>query len=386
MWTSGKTHLVADALSRSPAFSPGEEDVEHVHVFHTVSEDPQLEQLVQEARDDKEYQEVISTVLADVPHGELPLDHPAREYGTVRNKLSVEQDLLIMNGKIVVPFKARERILQALHVPHNGIVKTRVAARQLYYWPKMNHQIQQLIDSCEACQRFRASQQHEPLMMTESDHAFDAVGADLFHHKGNNYLVLVDRFSGFPIVSELKNTSTASVISKMHNWFLLYGFPRIIRTDGGPQFRSDFKGFCKEHGIKHEVSSPHHPRSNGLAESAVKNVKSLLKKCDNFKDFEKRLAAWRNSPRHDGFSPSEMMFGRRLRGNLPALPEMFLPIDIQEASDARKKQIELIKSKADHRLSELPKLKVGQHVSVQDPISKKWDSRGVVWLWSFLLS
>ena len=50
-WTAGKTHLVADTLSRAPAFSPGEEDAKLAHVFHTIAEDPKLAELVQEAND-----------------------------------------------------------------------------------------------------------------------------------------------------------------------------------------------------------------------------------------------------------------------------------------------------------------------------------------------
>ena len=76
-------------------------------------------------------------------------------------------------------------------------------------------------------------------MMTESDQVFDAVGADSFCYNGHCFLILVDQFSGFPLVTKLKKTSTASIISKMYDRFLLYGFPSVIRTDGNPQFCSD---------------------------------------------------------------------------------------------------------------------------------------------------
>ena len=55
-------------------------------------------------------------------------------------------------------------------------------------------------------------------------------------------------------------------------------FPRIIRTDGGPQFRSEFHDFCTKFSIIHEVSSPYHPASNGAAEAGVKAVKALMLK------------------------------------------------------------------------------------------------------------
>ena len=147
----------------------------------------------------------------------------------------------------------------------------------------------------------------------ESDHAFETVGTDLFQYKGCNYLVLVYLLYGLTLVTELKKTSTASVISEMHYWFLLYGFLHLLKTDGDPQFHSEIKDFCSKHRIKHEVSSPHYPKTNGLAECAVKNVKSLLKKCNNFDDFQCRLVvAWRNCPRSDGFSPLQMILGKRL--------------------------------------------------------------------------
>ena len=67
---------------------------------------------------------------------------------------------------------------------------------------------------------------------------------------------------------------------KLTFWFNLLGWPENIRTDSGPQFRSEFDDFGENFYILHELSSPYHPDSNGLAEAAVKNAKSLLKKCE----------------------------------------------------------------------------------------------------------
>ena len=36
--------------------------------------------------------------------------------------------------------------------------------------------------------------------------------------------------------------------------------------------------FCNENNIVHELASAYNPKSNGLAEAAVKNVKLLMKK------------------------------------------------------------------------------------------------------------
>ena len=50
-------------------------------------------------------------------------------------------------------------------------------------------------------------------------------------------------------------------------------------SDNGPQFiSSEFQQFCKTNGIRHILVAAYHPKSNGLAERAVKIVKDGLKK------------------------------------------------------------------------------------------------------------
>ena len=46
--------------------------------------------------------------------------------------------------------------------------------------------------------------------------------------------MLVDRYSGYVWTDKLKDTSTATVTEKLNSWFVEYGYPEYIRTDGGP--------------------------------------------------------------------------------------------------------------------------------------------------------
>ncbi len=91
---------------------------------------------------------------------------------------------------------------------------------------------------------------------------------------------MVDHYSGYPFVRRLSTTTAAAVTRTLAGWWELFGFPSVIRADGGPQFRClEFLDFCKRRDIELETSSPYNPRSNGLAEAAVKNCKKLLLKC-----------------------------------------------------------------------------------------------------------
>ena len=72
------------------------------------------------------------------------------------------------------------------------------------------------------------------------------------------------------------------------------------------------------HSISHELTSPYNPESNGLAESAVKNLKSLVLKCkDSGEDLKCAISACRNMAREDGITPSQAFFNRRQRQVLP---------------------------------------------------------------------
>ena len=105
------------------------------------------------------------------------------------------------------------------------------------------------------------------------------VGADMFHFAGKEYLLAVDFFSGFKWVTEMKKLDTNEVIKHFSHWFSQgCGFPRSLRCDSGPQFRSSLNNWLDEMGIVRETSSAYNPQSNGLAEKSVQDIKACIKK------------------------------------------------------------------------------------------------------------
>ena len=128
-------------------------------------------------------------------------------------------------------------------------------------------------------------------------------------------------------------------------------------------------------GIRSEPSSPYHPESNGLAESSVKHMKSLLFKCKYERsNFDRALAQWLQTPREDGYSPSDLFFKRHLRGLLPSVPRT---IDVQKGGGARdRKQKEYRDQMSKH--APLAPLMVDDWVVLQDPKSGLWDTRGKI--------
>ena len=138
--------------------------------------------------------------------------------------------------------------------------------------------------------------------------------------------------------------------------------------------------FMKNWGINHVFSVPHFPSSNGLAESAVKAVKNLLAYSTANGDIESEtflqgLLEFRNTPRNNGQSPAEMIFGHHLRSIVPAHTSTFDKKwqDVANNSDKVATEPPVITGGRN-----LVPIKVGQDVWVQDPSTKRWSTTGTV--------
>ena len=138
--------------------------------------------------------------------------------------------------------------------------------------------LKQLINRCKPCQRLRPSLPKEPIITTTAEFPMQKTSADLFQVGTTHYLIMVDRYSRYPFVTKLNNIANSAITTHLTAWFRWAGYPASIRTDGRAQFRGQFKAYCGQNGINHELSSPYHPESNGHSEAAVKNIKYLLLK------------------------------------------------------------------------------------------------------------
>ena len=383
-WVEGKAHAIADALSRAPVFAPTEQDCEEeeVHLRAVIASDPRLQFLFDEAERDQEYQEILNTFNAGVDLAKLPNEHPAKALKNIWNRISVYEGSLIAldSNRIYVPVSARRKLLQLGHEAHCGAEKTKAQFKQLYFWPSMANEIDQLVQGCKECRYHQPSQPVQPLKPTIATRPMEQVGIDLFESAGVKYLCMIDRFSGFPFAAKMTTTTSSSVIDKLKGWFLDFGLPKVIRSDGGRQFASqEFNKWCEDNSIRHDTSSPHNSSSNGHAESGVKVCKQLLEKLGgNWTNFTSGLFAWRNNSCPNGYSPAQLMFGRRQQTSLPALPNAFKPINMETAIEVKERQRAKMKMAFDQKAHEIPDLNIGDVVVVQNQTSKKWDREGKV--------
>jgi hypothetical protein len=213
----------------------------------------------------------------------------------------------------------------------------------------------------------------------------EKVSVDLFDVAGVSYVVLVDRYSGYPWVARLASTTTEAVCQVLLRWFCEAGFPERVKTDNGPQFRGPFKEFCAQYSIRHDTSAPYNPQSNGLAEAAVKAMKHLLLKVGkdvSGVEFRLALLAWRTAPRADGVSPAYTFYGRHLRTQLPDARAPLVPAAVALGPAAPAFAAE--RGQAAQRVAvrgggrELPSLAAGDLVHYQKMGEGRWSEGGRV--------
>ena len=246
---------------------------------------------------------------------ELPTD--LRPFWSVRDELGMSDGVLFKGRQVVIPAVLRDDILSQLHYGHLGIEKIRRLARDSVYWPQINKDIEKTVKLCTTCQEEQPSQQHEPLKPHDIPTTpWTKLATDLFTLHNEDYLVITDFHSKFPLLYKLRNTRSETVAATTASMFGIFGPPKEIFSDNGPQYSGQpFQQMCEKWGIKHTTSSPHYPRSNGLAESTVKTVKRMLKKCKKTnQDIHLALLNLRATPVDSRLpSPAEMLLGRPVR-------------------------------------------------------------------------
>ena len=150
-------------------------------------------------------------------------------------------------------------------------------AESTVFWPGITTSIIALRDTCNHCNQMAPSQPSAPPSPTVLPaYPFQCVCANFFHHKGVNYLVIVDRNSNWPIVERVREESKG-LIDCLRRTFATFGIPDEIATDGGSEFTATATcQFLKEWGVHHHLSSVAFPHSNCRAEIGVKSVKRII--------------------------------------------------------------------------------------------------------------
>lgn len=122
----------------------------------------------------------------------------------------------------------------------------------------------------------------------------DLMGSFPRSSKGHKFiLVVTDNFSKYSLVFPLRSSTADMVCRKLEeDIFLVYGVPRLLLCDNGPQFTSNrLKQLASEYRVKIRYNAYYHPQANPT-ERVNRNIKTMLAIYvkENQRTWDKQLA------------------------------------------------------------------------------------------------
>ena len=343
---AGRSNSAADSASRNPTAIPDtlaivrldddchddmEADIIATAQSQACSDAVTWRDLQLAQRNDEELKLLHPLVADGFPPERDLLPEQIRQYWQYRDRLYTIDGVLMMDHRTVIPTALRTRILDTLHAAHQGTSGMQSRAQDSVFWPGITQDISHRRSACSTCASMAPSQPHmPPTTPITPEYPFQAIVGDYFTLMGVKYLVIIDRFSGWPhIVRAQYSTEAAGARGLkrcLRHVFATFGVPEEFGSDGGPEFvAEETEIFFKQWGVKHRLSTAYNPESNGRAEVGVKSMKRLLSgniTANGSLDCDKvvsSLLQYRNTPEPStGMSPSSILFLSQHQGQNPS--------------------------------------------------------------------
>ena len=267
-YVKGPDVPIADALSRvSPKLASANGQLPKIHVHHITQNLPASPTRLQQIRDETKKDPTLSLLKETVIEG------------WPQKREIVEEGLLLKGDRILIPPTLRPEILDIIHQGHLGQEKCLLRARTCVFGSGITKDIINKVDQCEPCQKYQRKAPKEPILQPQPPcRPWERLSSDMFQFKGQQYLLLTDQCSRFPIIRRLTSTTSSEIINNLKSIFAEHGIPLQLITDHGPQYSSaEFDGFMTTYGVEHSTTSSLYPQSNGSAERMVQTVENILK-------------------------------------------------------------------------------------------------------------
>ena len=246
--------------------------------------------------------------------------------------------------QILVPDKLRHPLLKMAHecllAGHGGRRRTTERLYTNFFWPKIHDDVRDFCRSCDRCQKTAPKIPHVPLeFMPCITEPFSRVAIDICgpfsppSEEGHRFLLtVIDVGTRFPDAVPLKKIDSQTVAEELIKMFARMGFPKEVLSDNASQFTSEMMSeVYRLMNINAVHSSPYHAQSNGVIERFHGTIKPMLRKL-----IEKQPKNWhrvlpavlyacRDVPNAStGYTPFELLFGRRPRGPLDLIAEQWM--------------------------------------------------------------
>lgn len=121
----------------------------------------EVKEIQAETRSDSTLAVVLKFVQCGWPSRNT--DKALKPYLSRKEELRIQDGCLLWGSPVVVPPKARERVMEELHETHPGICRMKSLARSCIWWAKIDSDLEMKVRNCEVCQVNRKLPLQAPL-------------------------------------------------------------------------------------------------------------------------------------------------------------------------------------------------------------------------------
>ena len=126
------------------------------------------------------------------PESSRNLPEEIKVYFPYRFQLHIVNGIIFLQDWIMVPVGLQSEFLKRIHDVHLGIVKLKLLARTLIYWPNWNEDIANMCKDCTICRENQTMPNNIPKYKVTANHVGEVFGIDVADIKGKFHLVCVD--------------------------------------------------------------------------------------------------------------------------------------------------------------------------------------------------
>src|SRR6266498_2430733 len=195
-----------------------------------------------------------------------------------------DKELLVIRRNKIEPILslAHEHPLSG----HFRLEATLTKLKERYYWLKMKNDIKSYIQTCDQYQRREKITDENELHSIRIKEPFyqwriDIVGPLTETSRVNKYIVVdIDYFTKYHEARALANANARNVANFLYEDIICrHGYPRKIISDREIHFNNQvIENLLERFKIRHNLSTPYHPKTNGLVERFNKTLCESLAK------------------------------------------------------------------------------------------------------------
>uniref|UniRef100_A0A3B3CMC3 Gypsy retrotransposon integrase-like protein 1 n=1 Tax=Oryzias melastigma TaxID=30732 RepID=A0A3B3CMC3_ORYME len=169
---------------------------------------------------------------------------------------------------------------------HPGRHRTLEKVQASYHWKTVREDVKKWVEECPRCQHLKTVKTVAPVLHPiQVQEAWSVLRMDLIGPlpttaKGKRFiLTATDLFTKWVVAKSLYTKTATEVSRKIVNIMCDFGLVERIITDQGQEFVNEVnRGVFEALGVKHCITSAHHPEANGQDECTNRNIKTAIAK------------------------------------------------------------------------------------------------------------